>query len=266
MLGTVSFERGGFVTATPSYYSVFWSQCFDSFREVTAERRAFDSVIPGRKMWKENWHFSVSETFSAGDKITYSDTNHQVVADCALCHKVSDTTHIPWMTHDSPPIEFPRVLDWAVCCLPHMTSVWAPQGPSLGLTARHPPEASPSLPAQTVISAFNDSCTHVSYKVSVHLQRSFCSLYHNWFIINGWRLAGMVQKKKGEPTWSCLTCSWRACWVLAAICDACRNLVEHRCFSPSISSAQYLCLSSNSWQVSASFSSKLTCCMVNTAQ
>lgn len=76
----------------------------------------------------------------------------------------------------------------------------------------------------------------------------------------------MVQKNKGELTWSCLTCSWSACWVLAAICDACRSLVEHRCFSPSISSVQYLCLSSNSWQVSASFSSKLTCCMVNTAQ
>ena len=60
-------------------------------------------------------------------------------------------------------------------------------------------------------------------------------------------------------TWSCLTCSWRACWVLAAICDTCRSFVEHRCLSPSISSAQCLCLSSNSWQVSSSFSSKLTC-------
>lgn len=60
-------------------------------------------------------------------------------------------------------------------------------------------------------------------------------------------------------TWSCLTCSWSVCWAFAAICEASRNLVEHLCFRPSISSVQYRCRSPNSWQVSASLSSKLTC-------
>lgn len=72
----------------------------------------------------------------------------------------------------------------------------------------------------------------------------------------------VLNKGRRGLTWSWLTCSWSACCAFAAIWDAWRSFVEHRCFSPSISSAQYLCLSSNSWQVSVSFSSKLTCCKV----
>lgn len=83
-----------------------------------------------------------------------------------------------------------------------------------------------------------------------------CYLCHILFLVTEF-----IFKKRGDGlTWSWLTWSWSACWVFAAIWDTCRSFVEHRCFSPSISSAQYLCLVSNSWQVSASFSSKLTCC------
>lgn len=117
---------------------------------------------------------------------------------------------------------------------------------------------------QTFISRYTYSCKCARRTVSMHLLMLFYSLCLNCFIWNGRRVVGM--KRGGGLTWSCLTCSWSACWVFTAIWDTCRNFVEHRCFSPSISSAQYLCLSPNSWQVSTSFSSKLTYCMVKTAQ
>lgn len=154
----------------------------------------------------------------------------------------------------SPPIGSPQVWEPDVFSLSRKTSVWARRDPSLGWAWTRPLEASRCPPVQA-ISLLKSKVWSTKTPL---LSRLFFSFLISPGIERG--LPGQRGDVGGATlTWSCRTCSWSACWALAAIREASRNLVEHLCFRPSISSAQYRCLSSNSWQVSASLSSKLTC-------
>lgn len=149
-----------------------------------------------------------------------------------------------------------------VCSLFLRTSVWVQQDFSLESAWRRLPEACRSVPEQDVIISFDVIRAHASI-------RYFFIFWVNWrcSIINELVMTDQtIIIKKWTLTWSWLTWSCRAWWDFAAICETCCSFVEQCCFRPSISSAQYLCLSSNSWQVSASFSSKLTCWKVQVSE